>query len=382
MKRRVFLGVTLGALSLPVLARQGRLYGVPQSIGAVAPVVQHDRLKLELAKATVPADLWDGLARLGAFWEEVLGDEAKARQFHRDPGLLLERHGLEGVLESGDPEVRLLRLVADPQLRKLAQDGSYEQFFQVVAGQGLLSGRSPSALEERIAGILRQDLDSLRLTFARLNDRLDEEALLRAMEEEPFAQIALAVAGGQAGTQAVVAAAALVVIAVGVISYVSVAVAVTIGITVATWISAALSVGVMVSGPCELECHFPHAAESARPELDGGSAGQSQGDLRALLAGLSQVDPGGHEDLRRVSRVALLLGNKSFPAEALRRLLADEVDALFGACRRLGLLGWRDETHALVVASAKALAYRSAGVPDSVPGGVFPGGGRPLAPAG
>lgn len=382
MKRRVFLGFTLGALSLPVLARQGRLYGVPQSVGGVVPVAQHDRLKLELARATVPADLWDGLARLGAFWEDVLGDEKKARQFHRDPAALLERHGLEGVLEVDDAEVRLLRVVADPQLRRLAQDGSYDQFLQAIAGHGLLSLRSRSALEDRIADILSRDLDGLRLTFSRLNGRLDEDALLRAMDGEPFAKIALAVAGEQGGTQSVIAAAALVVIAVGVIVYVSIGIAVTLGITVATSISAAFSVGVMVSGPCEPECHFPEAVRNAQSSLEAGTAAQAPGDLRALLAGFSQVDPGGHEDLRRVSRMAMLLGNKSFPAEALRRLLADEVDALFGACRRLGLLSWREQTYELVVESAKALAYKSVGMPDSGTGGIALGGGRSPAPAG
>lgn len=366
MKRRLFLGITLGALSLPVLAQSGRLYGAPQSVTGVVDTPARDRLKLELSRVSVPPDMWEPLSRLGVFWEEVLHDHAKAAEFNRSPRAFLARHRLENVLDQNDGEVRLLQAVTDPALHALAANGSYAEFFGALAGRGLLHRRKRSELKNQIREALARDLDGLRMVFTRLNGTMDEELLLQAMEREPFQQIALAVAGTHdADTQSAVAAAAVVVIAVGVVAYASVVISVTVGITLGFSISAAVSTVVAVGGPCEPECHYPHS----NPVIEGIQANSAHSgrprELAAMLGSLGRIDVGGQEDLRRVSRVAMLLGNKEFPRIALRTVISEEIEAMFGAYRDLGLLEWRQETYDLVVHSAKELAYRSVGVAEA-----------------
>ena len=46
MRRRTFLGMTIGSFSLPVLARGGRLYGAPASVTGAAETPGTDLLRL------------------------------------------------------------------------------------------------------------------------------------------------------------------------------------------------------------------------------------------------------------------------------------------------------------------------------------------------
>lgn len=365
MKRRSFLGITLGAFSLPVLAQAGRLYGTPQSVTGIVQETARDRLKLELSRVTVPADVWEPLARLGGFWERVLHDSATAIELSSAPRGVLARYGLESVLDQSDPEVKLLMAISDPAVQALAADGSYSQLFQMLANRGLLRGRHPSELREQIRNILSRDLAGLRQTFAGLHGSIDEDALLEAMEQEPFSRIAMLVsASADAGTQSVVAAAVLVVIAVGVVAYVSAVISVTVGITLGFSISAAVSMVVAVGGPCDPVCYYPYNSPdtSAQPSKQESPARPEA--LSALVATMTQVDTVGQQDLRRISRAAMLLGNRELPRAALRNTLSEEVEALFGAYRDLRLLELRKENYDYVVASAKEMAFRAVGVSD------------------
>ncbi len=367
MKRRSFLGITLGAFSLPVLAQAGRLYGTPQSVTGIVHESAKDRLKLELSRVTVPADIWEPLARLGGFWESVIHDRATAAELSRAPRALLARHGLDSVLDQGDPEVKLLMAISDPAVQALAADGSYSQLFQLLADRGVLQGRRPSELREQIRNILSRDLAGLRETFAELHGGIDEDALLEAMEQEPFSRIAMLVAeSADAGTESVVAAAVLVVIAVGVVAYVSAVVSVTVGITLGFSISAAVSMVVAVGGPCDPVCYYPYKVPDTSTQLAKKELPARPEALSALVGAMTQVDTVGQQDLRRFSRAAMLLGKRELPRAALRTVLSEEVEALFGAYRDLGLLELRKENYDYVVASAKEMAFRAVGVSVSV----------------
>lgn len=67
------------------------------------------------------------------------------------------------------------------------------------------------------------------------------------------------------------------------------------------------------------------------------------------------------QDAERAVRVALILGNGSFVAEASRQLIHEEIDAFIGAVEALKLISIPSETRELVLESMKQLAIRTAG---------------------
>ena len=360
MRRRTFLGMTIGSFSLPVLARGGRLYGTPASVTGAAETPGSDLLRLTLGRAELPPASWDALTRFGSLWQQVL-DDGEARQAFADaPARFLEQHGLADALAPDDPEVALLTAVADPDVRALAVDGNYQDFLAVLSGRGLLASRSSSALRERLEAILREDMDGLRRAFRLVEDEISADSLEALLGSTPFQKVAMGFTDPRTGQtySAGALAAVAVAVAVVVVTYVSVGVNVTVGINIGFTISVAVSVAVATRASI-------HDQRMKGQKLVR-TLGDRPGNLNETLHNLAQLDPEGAADAERVARAAVLLGNDAFASQAIRGVIGDEVDAVFDAARSLGVVELPEDRYATVTEAARQLAWRSVGLPADV----------------
>lgn len=171
-KRRALKGLTIGVLGLPVVSiADNRLYGKPGSVGVGAADVANDALRLRLASADVPVEVWKTMTSLRGMWGAVLSDPTEAALFAANPDAYLSRFGIESsVLNSSDREVQLMRAMADPTMQAIASRGDYTAFLNYLNAQNLMGGGLYSGLVTQLRSILQSDFARLQPFLTKLQD--------------------------------------------------------------------------------------------------------------------------------------------------------------------------------------------------------------------
>lgn len=366
MSRRKFLKESVLVLGTPLVASAApRLYGTPASV-APRDLADVQKLSLPLSRAGVPPELWDDLAKVGTLWERVLADSGESKRFHDDPAAYLDSLGLDGSDKTlADESVRMLKTMADPQVKRCLADGDYRGLFQHLTVAGVFEPQSPSRLQEKITALFEANRAELQQIVDDYAAKAGQDGLLAdlnraggTLTQDDLTAVAQVLSGKAAGAgpQPMCTAVAMCVVAVGiaatVATYVSVVVAVTVVLAVGVSITAAVQTAVTVGGggggncPPEREnCFLPNVVS---PPFNGTYA---------------KLDPAMVRNLDRSIKLAALTRDGNVQIEATRALIGTEVAAVLGALRDVGLLQVQTERFSDVVDAVSAYSYKALGLP-------------------
>jgi hypothetical protein len=180
MKRRTFIkrsSIGLSALAAGAAGAGGllgddgkrRVYGIPDSVRA-RPPLEHNLLRLSLARTDVPPDAWQEVAALSLLAQDVFDQPEVARAFTRDPEAYLKTIGLEDVrLDPRAVEVKVALALGDPGVHEALERDDPRAFLEALEGRGLLRSPAPSVLAQRIGSHIAG-------VKARLGDTVSPEA--------------------------------------------------------------------------------------------------------------------------------------------------------------------------------------------------------------
>lgn len=172
MKRRSFLkrsslGLTALAAGagIPGLAGSamaaGRVYGIPDSVRP-RPALEHNLLRLSLARTDIPAEAWQDVAALSLLAQDVFDNPEVARTFTRDPSGYLKTIGLGDVtLDPESIEVKVALALGDPEIHAAITGEDPRAFVLALENRGLLRTPEPSVLAQRLGA----QLQSMRQTL-------------------------------------------------------------------------------------------------------------------------------------------------------------------------------------------------------------------------
>ncbi len=367
MSRRKFLKESVLVLGTPLVASAApRLYGTPASV-APRDLADIQKLSLPLSRAGVAPELWDDLAKVGTLWERVLADGGESKRFHADPAAYLDALGLDGSDKTlADESVRMLRTMADPQVKQCLAAGDYRGLFQHLTTAGVFEPQSPSRLQEKITALFEANRAELQQIVDDYAAKAGQDGLLAdlnraggTLTQDDLTAVAQVLSGKAegAGPQPMCTSIAMCVVAVGiaatVATYVSVVVAVTVVLAVGVSITAAVQTAVTVSGgggggncPPEREnCFLPNVVS---PPFNGTYA---------------KLDPAMVRNLDRSIKLAALTRDGNVQIEATRALIGTEVAAVLGALRDVGLLQVQTERFGEVVDAVSTYSYKALGLP-------------------
>lgn len=159
-------------------------------------------------------------------------------------------------------------------------------------------------------------------------------------------------------------------VAVAVVAVVIAAIVV-IYISVGTNLTIAINVGVVVAVAVTVISTDPEPRLASKPknmlaeDVDIKSKIKADRALASrILLGkrIQALDPQMMQDTERAARVALILGQGQFMADASRQLIHEEIDAFVSAAEELKIIAIPAETRKLVMDSMKRLAIRTAGL--------------------
>lgn len=358
MSRREFLKNSTLVLGAPLVATAAtRLYGAPASV-IPREIADLDKFKLPLARAGVPTELWDSLARVGDLWDRVLTDSAEAQRFQSDTAGYMNSLGLDGSDATlADESLRMLQVMTDPEAKKHLANGDYVSLFGQLTAANVFEPLAPSALETKIVSLFAENYAEMSAAIDAATVGGAQENLLTGMQnlglsvtEADLMELTKIVSASEAGVGPHPDVFALVVVAVGIsaiaAAYISVVIAVTVVLLAGISISAAISSAILVCGP--RSCFHPYGSA---PPFTGTYA---------------KLEPAMIRNLDRSLRLAALTRDGNIEIQAIRSVIASEVSAVFGALKQVNLIHVEDENMPKIIDAVTAYSWRALGIPTSV----------------
>lgn len=345
MKRRTFLGLTLGSLGLPVLAKAGgsRLYGKPGSISGPTDVAASDQLKLSLSKANIPVETWPDLTQFANLWNRILSDKSERQRFNANPEFYLMENGVPtAIMDSGDGNIELLRLVASDNFLADAARGDYTQVLGKMQQRGIIKELNSSKLRNRLIEIFSADSERFKKELSGLNQQLmvqDAEMVFENDEELLYIYNEMARRTNDIHTEVIGLVAVVVVLVALATIYVSVGAIATVGITAGFSVVVAATVGVVAS------------SQEQKIAANAGRIGR-----------LASLDPETFRKYETLVRAARISGKKDLEVESLKALVSEEIDAFISAAEHLGMIETPISSNANLMTAIHHFGHRSCGL--------------------
>lgn len=365
MKRRKFIQATLVGATAPIVGSAGaggRLYGEPGSLeGRASASMNGRKFALPLSKAGLPAETWAALGSISQVVENVLTSREQASAFFASPAEYLGRHGLSASDKTlRDDSVIFLTVLSHPAVKDALRNGDYAAAFDYLKVAGLFDPREPSVLQQRIESLLRDNITEIRSAMkagglARLSPE-QEKILLEVLRdsgvnatEDDLAIVAQMVAADDnvvAGCTAVAGCLVAVGIAATVVLYVSVVVAATVILAVGAGVSVAVAVAVTVAG-----------------QEQGTQSVQPGGLVSPPFTGtFAKLDPVLLRNTERALRLGAIGGSAGLQRQAVKELIAVEVEAILTALKNTGLLPVGDAQLPGAIRATTAYAHKALGL--------------------
>jgi len=357
MSRRKFLQTTSLVLGAPLVASTAtRLYGAPASV-IPREVADLDRFKLPLARAGVPTELWDSLARVGDLWDRVLTDDSEAQRFHSDAAGYMNSLGLDGSDATlADESLRMLRVMADPEAKKYLASGDYTSLFDQFVAANVFEPLAPSALQTKIVSLFAENyaemsaaIDAAMIGGAQENLLTGMQNLGLSVTEADLMELTKIVSASEAGVVPHPDVFALVVVVAGIsaiaAAYISVVIAVTVVLLAGVSVSAAIASAILVCGV--RTCFRPYGSA---PPFGGTYA---------------KLEPAMIRNLDRSLRLAALTRDGNIAFQAMRSVIASEVSAVFGALKQVNLIHVEDKNMPRIIDAVTAYSWRALGIPTN-----------------
>lgn len=334
MKRRNFIkGTSLGVMGVPAVATGSSFYGTPDSV--IAAPIDPDVL-IATARLGLPKDVTTALAEYGSVWADLLRNPSSAVEFFRDQEGFLARRGLP-VLDYGDSEIKLLRLLCNPRTKGLVDSGDTKALLQLMASSGFTTDFS-TQIGARVSQMMKLHGERLKTHFEELAVRmkgLDLKTAEFTPEELDLLLLGISSSSQKACTvfavcAAVVAVALHAAISLGVVAIVGVAVA------VATMVS---EVPIVVQG-----------------------TGFEPQKIDALVNRLTAYDPLLAENFNATVKLEHLANAPGLALDFLRLVVRTEARAVMECAEQLQLLTLAPEYREGIMALAERTALRTTGL--------------------
>jgi len=313
MKKRDFLKAgAIAAVAAPVLANAGggseRLYGTP---GSVDPAKSRDStLRLSIARSELPVETWDSVENYANAVRAVLEDPKARAAFVDSPEVYFSRAGFKlGVDALQSRDVAMLKIALDPHIQERAASGDYAPIFEAMERHGVLDAE-PGVLTKKIIGVIEANRPAFASLLAGAHS--GDEAAERVVQSLTGAGQRRLLENSRPNTPGYVYAYTKIAI-----STEAVVASEAIGGLYIAVAAAAIAVVVVV--------------------VDRQSTTGPQHHGLNLPSGVGKLDEGLMRDYSRSTQMAKLLGAPGMGAEALRRLVHQELDAIVDAMAASGV---------------------------------------------
>ncbi|MGB0911680.1 MAG: hypothetical protein ACPGYT_15075 [Nitrospirales bacterium] len=160
--RRKILTMIGGTIAgLPLLGQASdRIYGVPTSRSKEEKnyKTDDDVVRLQLARANIPTELWHDIISLNTLVEGVLKDSKNMQSFSEDPRKFLKAKGFQSENFNIDSlEMRMLMAVADQETNRARKKGDLQLFFRRLEEKKVFDTLQVSKLAEAIGTEFEKD---------------------------------------------------------------------------------------------------------------------------------------------------------------------------------------------------------------------------------
>lgn len=336
MKRRKFIQASLvSALAAPLATASERLYGTPTSLANVE-LGSVEKFVLPLSRAGVPQGAWGALGPIHKLVESVLSGDAEARAFKRDPAKFLRSHGLDAsdsVLTS--ETFRLLSALTDPAVKNSLRAQDHDATLGLLRAAGFFSCRQKSDLSNRISTLFQQNVELIRDAVGAGSGALSDSErakLAQVLQESGVGatEVDLAALTQIIDTENSVMACTVVAICAAAV-VVAVLVSNAVGVVAVVWAVAATAV-----------------------EIRGNEAQSTVGTF-------AKLDPNLMSDTERTIRLARLSGSRGLEIHAIKKLIAEETEAVLVALKDLKLVRLTEQQLPLATRALARYAEKTIG---------------------
>lgn len=150
----------------PIEQQANRLYGTPLSVinerADAEATLEYQSNRRQLLRLKVPESKVDELNRAVVVLNRITSDESEAAEFRANPEKYFSSRNLSFKVSDSDHNLRLLKLVVDPQFRTAANQQDFHSVIQLLDKNGLSMSIDSEKLKEHFKKSLESNGDKFK----------------------------------------------------------------------------------------------------------------------------------------------------------------------------------------------------------------------------